>query len=316
MKRLFVLFFSALLLVSCSNQENTPDPTGSAPLVVVSIPPYKQFVSKIAGDTVTVMSAVPEQYDPHIFEITPGRLNELSSANLWIGVHEHFEQKIIPILQRDNKAFKYLDLTTRVPLLRFSEDTTQLIPQHDHHHGDHHHNDQGCCSKEGYDRHIWMSPKLSLLQAKIIKEALSNLLPEFAKLYEKNYQAFLAELTNLNSELLRALEPVRGRSLVVNHASLGYFCHDFGLHQLALETEGKSLLPHELKSIEQVIRHDQISCIYVMPQFGDKSSGEIAKQLNLNIVHIDPLEEDYIDNMRYITSMILGCKLNENASPD
>lgn len=310
MRRALALFLIPLLFLACS-KDSTPDPSGAPPLVVVSIPPYKQFVNKIAGDTVIVMSAVPEQYDPHIFEITPGMINEFTVANLWIGIHEPFESKIIPLLQRDNKSFKYVDLTTRVPLLRFQEDTTQLI-ESDHHH----HEKQGCCNQEGYDRHIWMSPKLAIMQAKIIKNALINLLPEFADTYEANYQKFAAELSALNTTLTQSLKPIQGSSIVVNHASLGYFCHDFGLHQLALETDGKALLPHQLSLIEEHVRRDQLTCIYVMPQFEEKSSVEIAKQLQLSVVRIDPLEQDYLKNVRDIANAILGCKLKHNGSTD
>ncbi len=300
-----------LVLTGCTKTPS-PNPSGSPPLVVVSIPPYKQFVTKIAGKTVNVISAVPDQYDPHVFELTPGKLNELTVASLWIGVHEPFEEKIVPILQRDNASFKYLDLTTRVPLIKFTEDTKQLVDDGHHHHDD----EKPCCSKEGYDRHIWMSPKLALLQAKNIKNALVDMFPEFATLYEENYLQFLSELKELNRDLEKALAPFRGDSILVNHASLGYFCHDFGLHQLAIEVEGKALLPHQLKKIESTVHEAGISCMLVMPQFEDKGAVEIAKQLDLKIARIDPLEADYLTNLRFIASVISGCKPTRHVAAD
>lgn len=303
------LFF----LCGCSSQK-VRDPSGERPLVIVSIPPYIDFVKRIAGDTVSVMTAVPLNADPHVYEITPKRINDLSSALLWIGVHEHFEHKIIPLIQRISKGFRYVDLTTKVPLLKFSQDTTNLAQsgEHAHHHHEVHGNNS-CCGKEGYDRHIWLSPKLAAMQARAIKSALTDLQPEFEPIYQANLDKFTKELDVLQTEIQTALRPYEGKGILINHAALGYFCHDFGLIQYAIETEGKELLPGQIAMIERAVKEHDIRCLFTLPQFENKGAKEIADQLNLKVVPIDPLKPDFIENMRYMTTLIIGCSREETA---
>lgn len=302
MKKVFALLLIALLFVAC--EKKYPDPSGSPPLVIVSIAPYEQIVERIAGKTVIVESAVPENYDPHIYEITPKRLNLLSSASLWIGVHEPFEHKIVPLIQSLTQNFRYLDLTTRVPLLKFAKDTKPLLPEeHDHHHGD-----QKCCGKEGFDRHIWMSPKLMITQAKAIRDALIDLLPEFTAKYNENYTRLANELADLNATSTATLMPYNGSGIIVNHASLGYFCDDFNLKQFALETEGKALLPHQLEELETAVKTYNIGCIFILPQFDDRGAQQIAKALKLKTEKIDPLKRDYLSNIKQIVQQIVECK--------
>ena len=149
------------------------------------------------------------------------------------------------------------------------------------------------------------------MQAKVIKETLVDLIPGNSSLYEENYKQFVEDLIAVNNALHRELAPLAGTALVVNHASMGYFCHEYELKQLALETDGKALLPGQLRDIQDVVTEYDIKCIYVMPQFENKGAYEIANQLKLTVASINPLSKDYLSNLRSIGTTISTCKSNE-----
>ena len=87
---------------------------------------------------------------------------------------------------------------------------------------------------------------------------------------------------------------------MVFHPSWGYFARDYDLQQVAVEIEGKSPKPAHLKALIELARREKISVIFAQPQFSRKSAEVIAREIGAQVVLIDPLGEDWLDNMRMV----------------
>ena len=230
-KAIFLCFALLFVCFSCGK----PAPAVEKPRVLVSVPAHQYFVEKIGGDTLSVHPLVPAGANPHIFEPTPREVEKTQGAALWFTVGESFESKILKVLKERNSSLLAVSMCEGLDLIG------------------------GTCSCHSYDRHIWLSPKQSKLQAQTIAASLIQAFPAHEGLYKHNLNGLLSELEALDLKLTAMLQPLKGETLLVSHPAFGYFCKDYGLRQISVEHEGKDPLPQHIASIleGQTLPHPQ-----------------------------------------------------------
>jgi zinc transport system substrate-binding protein len=101
-------------------------------------------------------------------------------------------------------------------------------------HGEDHH------EHAGLDPHIWLSPPLVKNQARNILAALQEADPGHRSVYEINFNAFVAQIDQLDADLKKTFAGKTGLQFMVFHPAWGYFAHAYGLKQVPIEIEGKS----------------------------------------------------------------------------
>ncbi|MCB1116002.1 MAG: zinc ABC transporter substrate-binding protein [Chlamydiia bacterium] len=291
MKRILLSLFLLLAVASCApsgqNASKNPD-------VVVSIPPYVFLVQEIAGDTLTVASALGEFFDPHNGEVKPSQMKMVQNATLFIGVGESYEQKLVNAILSSANKVKILEMDQRVPLLAMSQDTRFVDP----------------CSSLKYpkvetkDLHFWLSPSHLVLQVNVLVEALSELKPEYKTFYEDNGKVLIEQIQALNDLLKQQLRPYEGKAIMISHAALGYFCHDYHLTQIAIECEGKSPLPKDVEKTLALAKKEEVICAFTAPQFDNKGAELIAKDLGVPIYSFNPLAEDILTTLETLGNAI------------
>ena len=288
MRKISSILFSILVVLfpSC-NKIN--DPLNEKPRVLVSIAPYVYFVEKIAGDLVEISTLAPEGINPHIFEPTPKQVQEVYLSQLWVRVGEDFEQKIAKTLKENHKKLVVNDLSTKVSL-------------HKSHCQCGHHHDK--ISHEAKDLHIWMSPKLAKIQAQSIELSLEEILPEHSETLRSNLSIFLSELDTLNDYIEKKLNPLKGSSILVSHPAFNYFCKDFDLKQISIETEGKDPTAKDLEKIFHEAKNSPVKLVLIQQQYNNKGAITIAQKLDLPTHLVDPYSKEYVKMLMDITSKI------------
>lgn len=280
-----ISFIALLIAAATFSCEQTPEEP-QLPKVIVSLAPYKFVVEEIASDTVKVVTMVPTGADPHSYEPTTKKVLEAAKASLWLQIGEAFEERATPALLAHNAKMRIIDMREGVNLIHEG---------HNHHnHCSHHH-----CT----DPHIWLSPRLMEQQSRIIKEALSALFPEHRALYEKNGQRLRKRLESLDREIATLTKGMKQRTLLVSHPAFAYFCRDYGLRQLSIEFEGKAPTPQHITHLLRHLRQSPPPFIYIQKQHRSKGTELIAKELGAELVEVDPLAENYIENLRAITHL-------------
>ncbi|MDJ0652180.1 MAG: zinc ABC transporter substrate-binding protein [Simkaniaceae bacterium] len=257
----------------------TPKVTGT-PSVAVSIPPYVSLVKAIAGDTMTVHSILGGNFCPHTAEATPGHMQMIQNTDLLIVVGEGYEKKLLTTLTEAKKTVRILRMNEKIPLLSYAKDTDHVDPS--------------APIDISKDLHFWLGPKSLIIQTEVLIQALSELSPENHKLYHENGADLIEKIKALDTQLEGKLRPYQKKSLVLSHASLGYFCHDYNLVQIAIECEGKNPRPKHISRIYDHVRHSKAICVFTSPQFNNKGAEMVANALNLRIESYDPLAEDIL----------------------
>lgn len=260
-----VFFICFLLLCACQPPQKSPE-------VLVTAAPYALFVEQIAGDSLTVDVLVPPGTNPHIYEPTPREVKRFLGSRIWFRLGEGLETRIFKMMQERNPDLITVDLTEDFRLRE----------------------EEG----EGLDRHLWMSPKLAMEQAKIIAQTLEEAYPEHKKAFRQGLAALLKKLTLLDKELAEELEPLANSAMLVSHPAFGYFCEEYNLKQLSIECEGKDPLPRDIEKTLVEAKKSSVRAVFTLPEYNNKGAILIAKKLKLPIYEIDPYAKDYFEMMR------------------
>ena len=277
-----------LLLLTCLL---FPLPTLAAPVqVTVSVQPQAYFVRQIAGDLASVSVMVAPGASPATYEPRPEQMVDLCSSILYFAVGVPFERVWLPRICSANPAME---------VIRTQEGITKVAMAH-HDHG-----------KTGghavLDPHIWLAPDLVKIQAGHICDGLSRVDPANEGTYRARLAAFLMKINALDTKIRTLLGPdSRGKRFLIFHPAWGYFARSYNLIQVPVEMEGKSPSPRNLARLMDMARAENITTIFVQPQFSKKNASVIARGINGNVVPLDPLAPDWADNLLSATRSIKG----------
>lgn len=294
-KKIFVVlmgFFFLIILqtrIHCFVKELIPRKRN---LVVVSIVPYQFFVEKISGNTIDVYSLVPPGMDVHTFEPTMKSASLLLTARGWISVGEPFEKKITDTVYHTSNAIT-LNISDHLSLVQY--------PNTLHFHSLKNPASHSCSGK---DLHVWLSPKLMAVQIPLLTHSLTTMFPEYRDCYSSNAKLLLKEIEELNHSLEKTLSPIAGSTFLISHPALGYFCKDYQLFQLSVETDGKEPLPKDLSRIISLAQEKKVKLMIVQKNYPDKGAKIIAKQLQIPIYYFDPYQSNYIENLQELARVL------------
>ena len=301
---ILALILSLAPFSGCISTDEVEKPGGEDKVkVVATTAPLAAFTKAVGGDLVEVTVLVPRGANPHTFEPTPSKLAEVAKADLYIKNGAGLEiwmEKII----RANRRMLVVDSSSGIDLLK----------------GDHHHDDAGGDVEAEHhhgpsrqdlhpsiltaDPHIWLSAKNGAIMAENICRGLVEVDPENGDVYRENLAAFKRELEDLDLELASAFSGADGGKFIVLHPAWGYLARDYGLVQVAILEDDKEPGPRQLRSIVDLARKEGVGTVYVDPGFNPKSGEIIASEIGGRVVALDPLAEDYFDNMRQVAREI------------
>lgn len=285
MKKTIIFVFFALtitgLLFAVGKSEASPD---SRPVAAVSILPQKYFLERIAGDTINVHVMVLPGESPATYEPTPDQIRALTKASVFFTIGVPFERSFVPKIKSTLKDLRVID-------------TSEGIEKMDM---------QGTTSRDDTvkDPHIWMSPPLVKIQAAVMLKTLVQLFPERKELFEQNCSTFINDLNRVDEDLGESLAPLKGTTLFVYHPSFGYFARRYGLKQKAIETGGKAPGPKTLNKLVEEVKGEGVKVIFVQPEFQQHSVEVIAEAAGTAVIPIDPLAEDYLNNLEAIAETL------------
>lgn len=263
--------------------------------VVVSILPQKQFVEKIGGDIVNVSVMIPPGFSPATYEPTPSQIKEVSEADVYFRVGQiGFEQTQMDKLKEVNPSMKIVDTSKNIEY--------RHLEAHDH--GEDEHEKEADHEEETMDPHVWLSPKNVLSQAEVIRDSLVELEPENRQVFESNFDAFKAELEQLDTDLTDAFAPIKGKTMLVYHPAFGYLADDYGFVQEHFEIEGKEPTVSQIHNVAKMAKAEGVKVIFVQKQFSHSSAHALAQEIGGSVVQIDPLDPDYLNNLRSMVDVI------------
>jgi len=264
--------------------ESSPASVSAVPVVAVSILPQSEFVSRIAGGKVKVLTLVGPGASPHSYEPTPRQMAELSGASVWLSIDVEFEKALLPKVKSLYPRLKVVNTVKNV--------VYRKLESHAH--------EGGAAGDEagGLDPHVWLGRDAVITQLAATRDALIALKPSEAAIFNANHDAYLREIDSVFSLLSKELAPLRGGTAFVYHPSFGYFLDNFGIKQEAVEVGGKEPTQKTLSLLIKSARDDGARIIFVQKQFSPTAAKTVAKAIGGIVVEIDPLAPNWLENIR------------------
>ena len=288
-KLFYIIIFSGQLLQHC--YADNIDINN----IFVSILPQKYFVKRIGGEHVNVSVMVGTGQNPATYEPSPKQMALLSKAKLYFRIGVPFEDIWIDVINELNVNLKIIECCTELRSIALKEHT----------HGNH--NEEESVD----DPHVWTSPINAKYISLKIKKALIDILPDQKVELENNYSKLIMDLSKLDQDIRLRLMYLDNRYIVVSHPSWGYYADAYNLIQLPIELDGKDIHAKSLIKLIEFSRSKKINRVFVQKQFNKNSAEILAKEIDAQVIELDPLAEDYIANLYHVTDAILNRKVGD-----
>jgi len=282
----------------------------AVPTIAVSILPQSEFVARIGGDRVRVLTLVGPGASPHSYEPTPRQMAELSGASVWFTIGVEFENALLPKVKslypklrivNSAQGISYRTLETHDHEEEAPEAPATPAAEEDH--------DEG-----GIDPHVWLGLDAVRLQLATIRDALIALKPVDAAYFRANHDAYRGEIDALFAGLSKQLAPLRGATAYVYHPSFGYFLDNFGIRQEAVEVGGKEPTQKTLALLIKNAKADGAKVIFVQKQFSSAAARTVAAAIGGVVVQIDPLAGYWLENIGIMGEALKRAALKQAAT--
>lgn len=278
------LFLLIVILAGCGAEEKLENK------LFVSIEPQKFFLEKIVGNQFEIEVMVKPGMSPATYEPLPTQMMQLSKTTLFFSVGVPFEKNWLPVIKKNNENLIISETQAGIKK-RELESIIEL--EHEAHLGDHdHHHEHG-----ELDPHIWLDPVKAKTICDNMFSALAEIYPDQKEEFSINLEKLKSALDSLDQSLAKTLAELPSRTFLVFHPSWGYFADRYDLKQMAIEVRGKEPNPKELSLIIDKVKELEIKKIFVQKQFSAKAAEAVAKELNVELIQIDPLSYNYFTNL-------------------
>ncbi|MGO1368675.1 metal ABC transporter solute-binding protein, Zn/Mn family [Senegalia sp. (in: firmicutes)] len=290
MKKIFMMLIVLLALTGCSDDELADD--DGKITVAAGVPPIKGFIDAITQGDMEVVTMIPPGNSPTNYQPSPKELQKFSDAKVYFAMGVPAENSnIIPKAKDLNENIEIVNLAKGVsevyPMRNFSEDE-----DHSHEEDEDH---------EGEDPHIWLSPKRVIEMIDIIRDKLIEISPENEETYKENAENYKDELSTIDDSIKETLKGVKNQSFIIYHPSFGYFADDYGLNMIAIEESGKEASAKRITEVIDFAKDNNIKFVFYQGEFSSTQAETIAKEIDGEAIKVNPLSEEYIENMKNIS---------------
>ncbi|MFF5280438.1 metal ABC transporter substrate-binding protein [Streptomyces sp. NPDC013171] len=283
-------------LSACSGTSDAADKNSGGKLdVVASFYPMQYLAEQIGGGHVAVDTLTKPGVEPHDLELKPKQVGELADADVVL-----YLKGIQPAVDDAIAQAGVKNTVDAATLTKLEEHGTEV--GHDHGHSDAHE------SEAGADPHIWLDPVKYAEVAKGVGSALEKADPDHAADYEKNTEALVKKLGDLNTAFETGLKNTTTKTFITTHSAFGYLAERYGLEQegiSGMDPESEPS-PARIKELQDIAKHDKVSTVFFETLASDKTAKTLATDTGLKTDVLDPLEgitgkskgHDYIEVMR------------------
>jgi zinc transport system substrate-binding protein len=261
--------------------------------VTVSILPEKYFVERIGGDAVAVNVMVGPGDSPHTYEPKTDQMTALSKSALFFTIGVEYETAWMDRFTAANPDMQIIDLSAKLEKI-------PMVAHHHHEEGEHAGEEEDE-EEGGLDPHVWTSPENVKSMSQTIYETLAAADPNHQAEYQANLETFIKDIDQLEADIRANLSGIDSAKFIVFHPSWGYFARDFGLEQVAIEIEGSEPSAQELATIIDEAKEENAKVIFGQPEFSTKTAEYIAQEVNGKVLLIDPLAENWLENLRAVS---------------
>lgn len=268
----------SLLLVACNSAGSEEKMR-----VSVSIAPLRYAVESLLDTNVVINVLTPDGASPETYQLTPKQVAELSESQLYVRVGS---------LGFENTQMR--KVTQNMPHLLCVNSARGISPLK-HSHGD---------EMESEDPHVWMSPINMKVIAHNVLLTLESIDTVHEVTYAKRFHLFVQRMDSIDNAIRQKLRNIKSRAFLIYHPALGYYAKNYGLRQLSVQNDGKEPSADYLAHLIQECRREKVRVVFIQKEYSGKTARLVAEEIGARVVEINPLSEDWEQEITRITDAL------------
>lgn len=251
--------------------------------VVTTLPDLAEAARAIGGDEVEVQSLLRGKEDPHYAEARPDYILKVNRADVVCSMGLELEVGWLPkVLSKSGNA-KVQDGAAGDCVLGRSVSALD-IPK-------------GVIDRSLGDVHAHGNPHFTLSPAKIaegskeILKSLSAVAPEKAASFQKNYDAFVAKMNELQKSISKDLKPAK---VMEYHKEFTYFFNAYGLQSLGSLEEKPGMPPSaaRIAQVAKLAKDNQVAVLFATPAAPHKVLERFQELSGIKVVIVPSYVQD------------------------
>jgi len=272
---LTILILAAGFATGCGRAQK-PDRQPEVRLrVLTSFFPIWCFTKNVIGDDVTVELdiLIPPNRSPHDYQLTPGDLRAINSADLFIVNGYYLEEFLEQAVAKAKPGLK---------IVRAGEAVAPIYVTAAEAGGDIH--------PGGVNPHTFASPMDAALMVHAIADALIAADPRGADRYRRNAEAYIRKLEALAGEFKTTVAAAPNKKIMTFHNAFDYLARATGLEIVgAIETvPGQEPSAGELSRLAARARDLHVAAIYSEPQYSPRLAETLGREAGVPVAELDP----------------------------
>jgi ABC-type Zn uptake system ZnuABC Zn-binding protein ZnuA len=257
----------ALLLAGCSSDSSTEESAAGSDklLVATTVSPITSIASRVGGDCVVIEGIVPEGTNSHTFEPAPQVAELVSTADLILVNGLKLEDPTIELAAANLKdGAEIVELgTLALPESEYLYDFS--FPEED--------------GKP--NPHLWTDPGYAIAYAVLVRDLLTERVPECADTFAANYESFAAQAEALGDavRLDQQTVPAGNLKLLTYHDAYAYFAKNFGWTVIGAVQPGDFAepTPSEVADLIRQVQNENVTTIFGSEVFPSPILEEIGR---------------------------------------
>ena len=250
------------------------NPAGAKVRIVASTTDMASIAEMIGGDYVTVESICRGPADPHFVQLLPSYMIKVGRADLYLQVGmdlDYWANQIIDGSQNANLVI--VDCSKNIDPMEVPRTRVDASMGDVHIQG---------------NPHYWLAPNNGIPIAQAITEALQQVDPENASVYDAGFERFRSALEAKMEEWEAAAKALTGKEIVTYHNSWPYFARYFGVKVVDFvePRPGIEPTPSHTAHLITLMNKRGIKIIGKEPYFSDRAPKNIARQTNAQVVDL------------------------------
>ncbi|MEX1047295.1 MAG: metal ABC transporter substrate-binding protein [Actinomycetota bacterium] len=274
----FSVVLLCVLLAACTSGDSGGSSGEGAINVVTTFSPITNLAANVGGDRIELQGIVPEGTNSHTFEPAPSDAAVMEDADVVFINGLHLEEPTRELAEAnvgDGVEIVELGDMTITPseyIFDFSFPRSGGDP----------------------NPHLWTNPPYAKRYAEIIKDKLSQLDPQNADYFAKNYGKLASRFDDLDAAAHKGTEsvPPENRKLLTYHDSFPYFAREYGWEIVGAVQPADFAEPtaKEVAGLVDQVRAERIPAIFGSEVFSSPVLQQIAEETGAE--YIDDLRDD------------------------
>lgn len=243
-------------------------PTDNRLQIVASFYPVAEFARVVGGNLVDVKTITHSGIEPHEYEPTAQQIKTVYGSDVFLfngGGIDVWAERLAPQLP---KSVRVVELSSIVEKIIIDQKTGT------------------------FDPHIWLDPIFAAKEVVFIEQILATIDPKHSEQYQKNAQAYIKQLSVLDSTYKIGLSQCKNRTIITAHATLAYLAKRYSFEVLTISGLSPEAEPSagRFAEIATVAKEKGINAIYFETLASPKLSETLAREIGAVTLVFDPLE--------------------------